>query len=82
MRSCSSPPRFCISSIARFDQADTLISDSGLEAEARAALEGQVHDLLIVEPSSGSSAVAMGGGSFVAHGYGGGRAPALAPEHG
>ncbi|HTC85215.1 MAG TPA: DeoR/GlpR family DNA-binding transcription regulator [Candidatus Acidoferrum sp.] len=72
-----------ISSIARFDQADTLISDSGLDAVAREALEGQVHDLLIVEPGIGlgSSAVAMGGGSFVAHGVTR-RGPALISDRG
>jgi DeoR/GlpR family transcriptional regulator of sugar metabolism len=39
-----------ISSIARLDQADTLISDGGLEPEARAGLEDSVRELVIVDP--------------------------------
>jgi DeoR/GlpR family transcriptional regulator of sugar metabolism len=41
-----------ISSIARLDQADTLISDSGLGADARAVLDDLVHELVIVDPRS------------------------------
>jgi DeoR/GlpR family transcriptional regulator of sugar metabolism len=39
-----------ISSIARLDQADTLISDSGLDAGARAILDDLVRELVIVDP--------------------------------
>ena len=39
-----------ISTIARLDQADTLISDSGLEPEARTSLEDIVGELVIVDP--------------------------------
>jgi DeoR/GlpR family transcriptional regulator of sugar metabolism len=39
-----------ISTIARLDQADTLISDSGLEPDARAILDNVVRDLVIVDP--------------------------------
>ena len=38
-----------ISSIARLDQADVLITDSGLEPEARAILAGAVRELIVVE---------------------------------
>ena len=38
-----------ISSIARLDQADVLISDSGLEADARGVLAGAVRSLVIVD---------------------------------
>lgn len=41
-----------ISSIARLDQADLLITDSGLGAAARQVLADQVKELLIVEPMS------------------------------
>ena len=41
-----------ISSIARLDQADTLISDTGLDPDARAALEEHVRELVIVDPRS------------------------------
>jgi DeoR/GlpR family transcriptional regulator of sugar metabolism len=39
-----------ISSIARLDQADTLISDSGLDSAARAVLDDLVRELVIVDP--------------------------------
>jgi hypothetical protein len=38
-----------ISSIARLDQADVLITDSGLEADARATLSGAVRSLVVVD---------------------------------
>jgi len=38
-----------ISSIARLDQADVLITDSGLEPDARAILAGAVRSLFVVE---------------------------------
>ena len=40
-----------ISSIARLDQADTLITDSGLAPDARATLQGAVRDLVVVDPA-------------------------------
>jgi DeoR/GlpR family transcriptional regulator of sugar metabolism len=46
-----------ISSIARLDQADVLISDTGLEPEARSTLEGAVRDLVVVD--FGQSAPAL-----------------------
>jgi DeoR/GlpR family transcriptional regulator of sugar metabolism len=39
-----------ISSIARLDQADTLISDNGLEPEAREILDDLVRELVIADP--------------------------------
>jgi len=42
-----------ISSIARLDQADVLITDAGLEPDARAALGREVRELIVVEPSIG-----------------------------
>ena len=36
-----------ISSIARLDEADTLVTDGGLDDEARRIAEEQVHELLI-----------------------------------
>jgi DeoR/GlpR family transcriptional regulator of sugar metabolism len=42
-----------ISSIARLDEADTLITDAGLGADARAILEGHVRELIVVEPAAG-----------------------------
>lgn len=47
-----------ISSIARLDQADVLITDSGLEPEARATLADAVRDLIVVE--SGQQAPLLG----------------------
>ena len=54
-----------ISSIARFDEADVLITDSAIDPEARTILGGQVRELVVVEPALD------GGGRF--HGaYSGG----------
>jgi DeoR/GlpR family transcriptional regulator of sugar metabolism len=39
-----------ISSIARLDQADVLVTDAGLSPEAKAVLSEAVRDLIIVEP--------------------------------
>jgi len=39
-----------ISSIARLDQADVLVTDAGLTAEARAILSSQVRQLIVVDP--------------------------------
>jgi DeoR/GlpR family transcriptional regulator of sugar metabolism len=39
-----------ISSIARLDQPDVLVTDSGLTAEARGALQAQVRELIVVDP--------------------------------
>jgi DeoR/GlpR family transcriptional regulator of sugar metabolism len=41
-----------ISSIARFDQVDVLITDAGLTPEVRANLEAQVGQLIVVEAES------------------------------
>ncbi len=41
-----------ISSIARLDQADVLVSDAALEMEARLALTAQVRQLIIVDPAA------------------------------
>ena len=38
-----------ISSIARLDQADVLITDAGLDPDARATLEAQVGQLIVVD---------------------------------
>lgn len=40
-----------ISSIARLDQADVLISDTGLPTDVQLELESQVHELVLVEPA-------------------------------
>src|SRR6266702_1452320 len=40
-----------LSTIASLDQASVLITDSGLEAEAREALTGRVGELILVEPA-------------------------------
>ena len=45
-----------ISSIARLDQADVLITDSGLEPDARAILSGAVRSLVVVDSSPARSA--------------------------
>ena len=50
-----------ISSIARLDQADTLVTDAGLAPEARVILSGAVRELVIVDPLSGSRSVVAGG---------------------
>lgn len=42
-----------ISSIARLDQADVLITDSGLDGGARSTLAREVRELLVVDPSAG-----------------------------
>jgi DeoR/GlpR family transcriptional regulator of sugar metabolism len=39
-----------ISSIARLDQADVLVTDAGLSAEARSILTSQVRQLIVVDP--------------------------------
>ena len=39
-----------ISSIARLDEADTLITDSGINPEARQLLAGHVRELIVVDP--------------------------------
>ena len=39
-----------ISSIARLDQADVLVTDSGLSPEARSTLDSEVRRLIVVEP--------------------------------
>ena len=44
-----------ISSIARLDQADVLITDAGLAADARAALAGTVRELTIVGQAAGAA---------------------------
>ncbi len=44
-----------ISSIARLDQADVLITDSRIDPEVRDILEGHVHQLLVVEPTLAES---------------------------
>ena len=38
-----------ISSIARLDQADVLITDAGIDPEARALLAGAVRELVVVD---------------------------------
>jgi DeoR/GlpR family transcriptional regulator of sugar metabolism len=40
-----------ISSIARLDQADVLITDAGLSPDARVILSEAVRDLIIVDPA-------------------------------
>jgi DeoR/GlpR family transcriptional regulator of sugar metabolism len=45
-----------ISSIARLDQADVLITDSGLQADARTILSGAVRSLVVVESAPARSA--------------------------
>jgi DeoR/GlpR family transcriptional regulator of sugar metabolism len=54
-----------ISSFARLDQADTLITDSGLEAGARDALSSQVRELIVVEPRQAVSWRGSGDGEDV-----------------
>ena len=39
-----------ISSIARLDQADVLITDAGLDLDARRALAAEVRELVVVDP--------------------------------
>ena len=46
-----------ISAIARLDQADVLITDSGLDPEARSALAGAVRELIVVEAGSPAPAL-------------------------
>ena len=46
-----------ISSIARLDQADVLITDAGLEAEARALLGQQARRLIVAEPVDAAAPV-------------------------
>ncbi len=47
-----------ISSIARLDQADLLISDAGLDGDARMVLGREVRELVVVEETSGNAATA------------------------
>ena len=47
-----------ISSIARLDEADTLITDSAIDAEARQLLAGQVRELIVVDPVGHDEAAA------------------------
>jgi DeoR/GlpR family transcriptional regulator of sugar metabolism len=67
-----------LSSIARLNQADVLITDSGLDLEAREALAGQVKELVIAEarpPALPSRAAATepGGSQATLVGAAGGR---------
>jgi DeoR/GlpR family transcriptional regulator of sugar metabolism len=45
-----------ISSIASLDQADTLITDSGLDPAARAELAAAVHELIVVDAGPAADA--------------------------
>jgi hypothetical protein len=60
-----------ISSIARLDQADVLISDVGLDADARLALGREVRELILADPSAGSASAsgpaAVSGSGDTAH---------------
>ena len=47
-----------ISSIARLDQADVLISDIGLTPDARAALSSEVRELVLADPAARPAAAA------------------------
>ena len=47
-----------ISSIARLDEADTLITDSGIDSEARQLLAGHVRELIVVDPVGHEEAAA------------------------
>jgi DeoR/GlpR family transcriptional regulator of sugar metabolism len=40
-----------ISSIARLDQVDVLVTDAGLEPDARATLAAEVRELVVVDPA-------------------------------
>lgn len=53
-----------ISSIARLDQADTVITDAGLELEDRARLGREVRDLVVVDP--GAAGITVGPDAGVA----------------
>jgi DeoR/GlpR family transcriptional regulator of sugar metabolism len=44
-----------ISSIARLDQADVLVTDAGLASDARAALTEAVRELIVVDPAPGAT---------------------------
>ncbi len=46
-----------ISSIARLDQADTLVTDAGLAPEAQLILSGAVRELIVVDPLSGARSI-------------------------
>jgi len=46
-----------ISSIARFDQVDVLITDAGLAPDVRAMLESQVGQLIAVDPMSDEASI-------------------------
>jgi DeoR/GlpR family transcriptional regulator of sugar metabolism len=54
-----------ISSIARLDQADTLVTDAGLAPEARVILSEAVRELVIVDPMSGARDVVSPAGESV-----------------
>jgi DeoR/GlpR family transcriptional regulator of sugar metabolism len=43
-----------LSSIARLDQADVVISDTGLDANAREVLRSRVRELILVDPVAGA----------------------------
>jgi DeoR/GlpR family transcriptional regulator of sugar metabolism len=47
-----------ISSIARLDQADVLVTDAGLAPDARAALSEAVRELIVVDPAPGATTLA------------------------
>ena len=78
--SSSSPTRskwgvIGISSIARLDEADTLVTDAGLEPEAREIAGGAVRELLIAPDGVHRSAGRRGGPVLTApDGHGAGRA--------
>ncbi len=47
-----------LSSIARLDEADVLITDDGLDLAAREVIEGRVRQLMVVEPDRSDAAAA------------------------
>ncbi|MFL5778768.1 MAG: DeoR/GlpR family DNA-binding transcription regulator [Chloroflexota bacterium] len=52
-----------LSSIARLDQAHVVISDSGLDADARAILGEEVRDVIVVDPDGGQRSQSLADGS-------------------
>jgi DeoR/GlpR family transcriptional regulator of sugar metabolism len=50
-----------ISSVARLDQADVLVTDVGLSPEARATLESEVRQLIVVDPAADEGRISRAG---------------------
>ena len=60
-----------ISSVGRLDEADTIITDSGLDPAARSQISGTVHRLIVIDVSTGERTIVEDDTEVVSPGRGG-----------